>query len=477
MALKPLDLGKQSNQGRYPHAGVAQLVNMYCESAGTEGRFQFPLYPVAGLTQWATHSGGAGIRAMLATATELLVVAGRTLSAFDASGDETVIGGIPSDGLVTMSQNRVGQVTIVCDGVYYVYQGGAVAPVNARLLPAPNSICCLDGYSVLTQYTGRFDLSGIDAATTFDGLTFATAESVPGPLLVGKTRGRDLVLFGPNKVEVWADTGGADFPFSRRTAMTIGCLNAASVTPAALLASGQALTDTIIWPATDSQGNYTTVAMLMGDQAVSISTPYVDRLIATETNQAGITGTAWTERGHGFCMLSGTNWSVVYDTKTGLWHDRQSNGGRSIIGKTLAFGGQIIAGDATQGILYVLAPDAHDENGAPLVCTVQTPPVAGFPARLEVNEIYIDTIPGQGLLSGGIQNTNPQIMLQWTADGQTWSTERWQPMGRAGNTTRRVKWNRLGTSKQEGRSYRFRMSADVARGFMGAFIDTDVVAP
>jgi hypothetical protein len=135
-----------------------------------------------------------------------------------------------------------------------------------------------------------------------------------------------------------------------------------------------------------------------------------------------------------------------------------------------------IAGDATSANLYVLDPDAEDENGDELICTVQVPPVHAFPGRMQIDALYLDCVPGVGIGSGASQDVDPQIALSWSQDGQTWSNELWRALGRQGQAGQRVYWHRLGQQSSHGRTYRLRTSANVVRGILQASFDGRVLA-
>ena len=477
--MQPLPLGTQSNPGRQPHAGVARLVNMYAEEAGTGGKVQAPIWPVAGLTNFATLTNGGATRAILGLDNEVLVVSNRAFYRVDVGGAATLVGGIASDGHVSIARNGRSsgtQVGIVCDGLYYIYTAGTLTQINDPDLQPPNSICYVGGYFVLTCPSGRWYVTEIEDGTAIDGLDFATAQRSPDGLVIGKPRGNEVILFGARSTEIWQQVDNPDFPFLPANVLSVGALGAGSVAEATTIANG-VVSETIIWAATDSQGKYAGVCMLNGFTAQKISNLALDRAIQAEANPSVITATSWTDRGHAFVAFSGTDWTWEYDTATGLWHERESAGSRWRVSYCAALGSRTIAGDATLGQLYVLDPEANDEAGDELVCTIQTPSLEKHPNRIEVSDIWLDVVPGVGLGSGATQDVTPEVMMQWSADGETWGTELRRSLGRQGETGTQVRWSRLGTQGATGRSYRFRTSANVVRGVLQASWDGKVIAP
>jgi hypothetical protein len=466
-----LDLGSQSDPGRHPHAGAARLTNLFAEIVKKEQKSVIQHWPVAGLNEFATLTSGGTTRSMLGVNSELLVVSGRALFRVEAGGTATLVGGIASDGHVTMAQNgreSAVQVGIVCDGIYNIYESGTLTAIDDPDLRPPNSICYIGGYFCFTSADGRMTVSELEDGASIDGLDFTNAQSHPDGLIGGINRGSDWFVLGEKSAEVWSIVQGeADFPFARAAVLEFGCCSARSITRVTML-TGETMAGSIVWLATDSQGGYTGVYVLDGWSPRKISTPYLDGLIEDITDKASISTTSWVERGNAFIQVRSADWSLVYNTRTQFWHHEESAGGARRFCLAAPLGHRVIVGDATEGALYVLDPDTYDDAGDELVCTIQTPPLTAYPARIEVDAIWLDVIPGVGLATGADEDVDPQISMQWTSDGQTWSNELTRALGRQGATATTVRWTRLGTQNRHGRTYRFRSSAKVVRGILQA---------
>lgn len=461
MPLLPITLGTQSNPGRFSTAGSARLINLMIEQSGQEGKTTTVLYPVAGLAAFATMSGASGgVRAMLATDNWLYVVAGRLLFRVDVSGAATIIGGIPTDGLVTMARNRAEpvQIGINSDGLLWVCTDATLTQNTDADLPPSSSLAVLDGYGILPGFGSVFHLSDIDDFTTFDPLDFASAESSPDATMRVAVRESEVVFFGRDSTEWWGRSGG-DFPFARVQTARIGCLSAASVA---------AVDRTLAWVAHDG-----TVRLMDGYGGKVISHHAVDRFVADEPDKTALVATTWAQDGHTVYCLSGTNGTWVYDLGTGLWHNRESYGlSRWRCSHVVQFAGRTIAGDATTGALYEMHRDYADEAGEPLITTSITPPNHAFPERLQVAALHLDIITGQGLVPGDATTTDPQIMIAASRDGgATFGPERMMSMGARGDRVKRVVARRWGTFGTQGVTWRVSSSAAVARGFLSATMD------
>lgn len=451
----PIPLAYRSSAGRYGQDGAARLMNLYAEEIGDEGKVKVALYAIGGLSRFATLTGSGGIRALLSISDdELLAVAGRVLSRADAGGGVTAVGGVVSDGMVTMARNRANpvQAIITCDGSSSLYQSGVLTTFTDADLPPANSVCAHSGYFVWTHYDGRMSFAGPDAVNV-DALDFVTANASPDSLLRGYSRGSDLLLFGQRSIESWQDTGG-DPPFSRTTTVNIGCLSAPSIAD---------IDTTVCFVAHDG-----TVRVLNGYTPERISTHEIERLIADDTSPTTIRGYGWTERGHRFFGLTGSTWSVTYDMTTGAWHHRKSHGLSGWrCGSAVQLGTKRIFGDIASPYLYELDPDLQTEDGDEIDCHVICPPIHG--ARLPVSNVVLDVIRGVGLNTTAPQNLDPVLLLDYSEDGaKTWSAERQVALGRQGQTRTRLQATRLGRVSHVGRSWRLRCTASVVRAILSA---------
>lgn len=472
----PLEIGTQSNYGRHGQDGAARLINCYAEELGKEGKHPYPVYASAGLELFATLTDGGAVRAMIDLDDYLYVVAGRGIYRVDGAGLVEQIGGMPSDGHVTMARNRAGQIAVVCDGLVKIITGATVTDLDDADLPPPNSGFDLGGYLLFTTPSGRLYWSSIDD-TGIDPLDFKSAEANPDGLVIGKALGQHAVLFGTRSTEFHLLTGSTEV-FERSHVIQVGCYAAGSVAPVPII-TPQAVTDSIAFAATDRQGAYAGICLVENLSARKISTHAVDRAVRDEPDPLSITSCTWSDGGHAFYCISGSTFSWCWDSATGQWHERESYGlARWKVRSVQQFAGGLIAGDHTSNKLYRMAKAINDEDGSPLIMTIQTPPVHAFPEALEFLALYVDVIPGVGLVNGNAEDIDPEIMVSWSDDGIHFTPPRLLKLGQAGETLKRVKTTRLGQSKRGGggRTFRFSVSAAVAKGIMGAALDVNKIA-
>ena len=473
MKTIPLNLGRQSNPGAEPMEGVARLINCRAEIGGEEQKVQWPLRAVAGLTSLGTVATTGGIRAMIEVDGNLYGVAGRSIFQAEAGGTTSILGGMPSDGLVTMARNarQTGaQVAVVCDGLMKIIDNGSIVDVTDPDLGQPNSVCTVGNHFILSSADGKLRATEINDGTSIDALDVTTAASSPDGLLRVMARGNSVVALGQRSFEVWRYDGNNDgFPFALDQAVSVGCWSAKAVAATTII-TRELVTDTIAWAAADKDGAFAGIVMLDGYTARKISIPAVDRDMRDATDPTQITATAWTDGGHAyiaFTVPGVTTW--VYDTATSLWHERQSYGADEwIIQTTAVLGGRIVAGHRSLPNLYWLDPAVHVEGSDPLVVTIQTPPLHAYPDCVEMNTLYLDCVTGVGLNTTTPADLDPVVMMAMSRDGSTFGTELSRALGRQGQTRARLSWHGLGSTDHRGVTFRFRASAAVVRSFMGA---------
>src|SRR4051812_25547512 len=98
-----IDLGLQSEPGRYGPDTGARLINAYAEKSA---RNPYPIFAIEGLASFAALSGGAKTRGAIELDPFGYVVSGPILFKVDASGGATIIGGFPGSNPAFMARNR-----------------------------------------------------------------------------------------------------------------------------------------------------------------------------------------------------------------------------------------------------------------------------------------------------------------------------------------------------------------------------------
>jgi len=261
-------------------------------------------------------------------------------------------------------------------------------------------------------------------------------------------------VFGTDSVEVWYDSGAADFPLQRIQGAfnEIGCVSAFSI---AKLDNG------LFWLGTDARGQGI-VYRANGYTGVRVSTHAIEYAIAQNGNISDAIAYTYQQEGHAFYVLTfpSGNATWVYDVSTQVWHERAGfdNGEfmRHRSNCQCNFGGNILVGDFENGNIYRFDLDVYADNGGIqkwLRSWRALPTGQNNLKRTAHHSLQLDCETGVGLNDG--QGSDPQVMLRWSDDGgHTWSNEHWSPIGKIGAYGHRTFWRRLGmTLKLRDRVY------------------------
>jgi len=452
--MPPLELPRQSNPGRYGADGAARLINCHPESRGREGKAAFGLYASDGLKLFSTLAGGGGVRGMISVDSNGYVVSGRQVFKVDQSGVSTALGGFPGDGPVFMARNQKAtpQICMVGAAGRFIIENDIITSISDTDLPPPNSVVFHNQRFVLTIPNGRFHWSGISDGLSYNSLDFATAEYAADGLVRGVIRRSELLLFGTKTIEPWYTPGSGNSTYlPSGSVIERGCLAGGSVA----MVEGEPM-----FVADDS-----TVRLLSGYQAVTVSNHAVERSIRDTASPGEIRAFSFNKDGHSFYVLSGVDFSWQFDLTTKSWVERISYGlDRWRAESYMELGGKRIVGDYSLGNLYEVDGDTYDENGDPLIMTVQIP-VHAFPRKIKLSEFRVDTIPGQGTAT-----LDPKLIVKTSKNGgKTFGNERHIPMGKIGEYFKQVRVNGLGMSKEDGFVISVSSSAAVVKAVISAF--------
>jgi hypothetical protein len=469
--IRPVSLGLKSSPARYKQGGCAVIINGFVEEIGEEGKTTWGVYASAGLQGFAAlPDADGGVRAALEVDGVVYCVAGTRVYKVTSAGVVTLLASINIDETahVKMRANRrvTPDVAIVCGGLMFNIRDDVVTQVTDGDLLPPLDMDFVDGFFGIVTSEGRWQVGAIDDATAWDALEFERADANRDAAVAMSSMQSQFVVLGRDTTEFWRNDGGADGTgFARVTVADVGCLSPGSV---------QRIEQTIAFVASDR-----TVRTFTNYAATTISTGEVARAIEQVADLGTIRSATWVLEGHtSYAITSPGMWTWVYDFATGLWHKRESYLSKSWrVSTVIAAFGKLIAGDALTGALYEMDNAFASESSEPLVMTVLTPPVHGFPYRVTHNAAFIDLERGVGLPIGEDDEVEPVLLFAWSDDGgETFGHERRLPIGRQGNRIIRVRTHRLGQVKEQGRVYRLSVSAKVRRALYAMSLDVEANA-
>lgn len=340
---------------------------------------------------------------------------------------------------------------------------------------APSRLAFIEGWVLLNNDNSRtFQTNGPIAYTlTFPGSFNALKDSSTDNLVTLFENNREAWLIGERTTEVWYDSGGTNFAFSRVPGVgpQVGCAAKHSIAR-----MGQSL----VWLARSERGENFVLATNQYAWE-RISTHAIDHAIASYPQISDAIGDVYEEDGHVFYQLTFPTADVtwVYDVtasmnaKKPMWHRRASfDTTAGVYHRHRAncfadFANVRIVGDYQSGQIHQLSRAFYTDNGNVLRCQRRTPHIWGQPERerLFFSSLQVEFAPGVGLNTG--QGSNPQVMLRWyDLKNSGWSNEHWLPIGATGNVRNRAKINRLGYSRD--RVWEITFTDPVQRDIIGA---------
>lgn len=477
----PLEVPKQSNPARYGADGDTRLINCYSEYAGREAKSPWPLYAADGLDSFSQVDAEGGCRGVFPTETRLIWVTGRLINWVDLSGGANTIGGLADDGPVYFSANRADPQEIAVttsQGLKYVltFPSGTatLTEITDTDLQTPNSNAFLDGYTLQGIRNGRVFYSELDSSAEYGANSYYEAEGSPDKLQRIFVHKRTAYEFGDDTTEMHENTGrDANNPFER---VPGGYFQYGTKSPASISSLGEKIVFV---------NNSNKVVTITGSGALTIiSTAAVERAISalTEAQKSLIEGSVYERPGHRFYVLNAPTFTWVYDEIVSslvgfpCWHERMSQGETRWRGAYYAkFGGMHIVGDFSQPKLYRINENTFTEPGHDLTMTWRFP-VHAWPNAVRLKELFVDMIPGVGLNSANQSDADPQLMLRISTNGgKSFGNQMSRSLGKIGQYTQRVSFDKLGTSLEDGFVAEFSCSAAVARGCVGIARDAEDV--
>jgi hypothetical protein len=348
---------------RSVNAADSRMVNLFPEIVPEGGKEPAFLNRAPGLRLLA-NMGDGPIRGMWQFNGHGYVVSGNVLYKVDSLFRPSPIGTVSgSPGPVSMSDNGT-QLFVACNGPSYIYNSLTLEfkQIDDPDFPGAVTVGYLNGYFVFNEPNSqRIWITQLLDGTSIDPLDFASAEGSPDGLVSLLISHREAWLFGTNSVEVWYDSGAADFPLTpvQGSFNEIGCVAAYSV---AKLDNG------IFWLGADARGRGI-VYRASGYTATRISTHAVEWQIQQYGTLSDAIAYTYQQDGHAFYVLifpsANTTW--VFDVATSAWHERAAfvNGSftRHRSNCQMSFSNEIVVGDHEIGNIYAFDLDVFSDNG------------------------------------------------------------------------------------------------------------------
>ena len=428
---------------------------------------------------WPIGTGGIQFQGLC------FAVSGAGFYQIFANGTGTLRATIASDNNPVSVNNGTmaagpNQIVFVSAGTMYVWNFTTntlfQVPTSTLVRPVVSQVVYLDGFFVCTfSGTGQFQVSNPDDATTWPLLDTAIVSVFPDVIIGMIAAYRQIWFQGPKQTAVYYDSGAPIQPFAPVSGGFIETGSGATY-------SGCFMDGSPFWLGADDRG----AGIAWRGNAYN---PQRVSTFATEfawaQYPAGITDAisfTYQEQGHTFWHLyfpSG-NATWIYDAASSQWHQRGfwQNGVFTADRARCHFYafGMHLVGDWATGNVYQQALNIYDDFGNPIrrvrrASTVGTELKLVSHAEMQI-DMEVGLSPQPPLLDGRGNPRGAQVFLRWSDDAtKSWSSEREASIGKAGEFRKRVRFLRLGQSRQ--RTYELSCSDPVPY----RIVDSYLIAP
>jgi hypothetical protein len=435
------------------------------------GNTLYEVSPYGKITTWGTLEGGTSTRVSFA---DNGVGVDQPITYIDSNGNTQNtgeykgLGMIMVDGfngyLFNLTTNTLQKIT---GGYFPVVMTGYTEPTYGYF-PQATHVCFIGGKFVVNEInTQKFYWSNLYDGFHWDPLNYSSAESMADNISAIASLNGDLWLVGTQSVEIWRDTGGTSASYTSSAIPTAGAFSAmhgavttnGTIAPYSVVSSGQYL----FWLGSSAQG-HGQVWQTNNYQPMKISTTSIDYITETTPNIKDAIGFTYTQSGHQFYILTFQqgNRTFCFDCnivsgQQGMWHERgdwnQQTGhmDRHYANSYMFFLDRVYCGDYRNGNVYVLDDKYYLDNSEIVRRVRSGAHIHQERKRLYFHNVEIDFERGVGAsdpVSGPDQSIDPQAMLQWSDDGGfTWSNEVWKTFGEVGQYKARLKYTRMGMSR------------------------------
>jgi hypothetical protein len=387
--LVPIQFGTQLAEHESGPLTQELAENLYLEVAPKGSKFKYTLLSTPGMELFGTPQSTGPTRGLLGWDNHIFAVIGNTLYRVASDASNTSLGTVEGSGAVSMAHNGTYGWIAVAGGKLYAFDATTLIDLSADL-DNILAVTAQDGYILAAQNNSQsWHLSGLDALGNTVPGTNTSADSLPGNLVSIISDHREVLVLKEDSVEVYYNSGNADFPFARTQVVERGCRAPSSV------AKDQ---NRVYWLGEDLK-----VYAMAGYQPEAISTAAVSDLIESSSSPETATGWTYQQGGHSFYMLSFVDYTFGYDIDTGLWHRRKSKNSerwRVSAHVYMPRWGQHIVGDYNTGSLFELSTSVYDEDGDDLIRTAVGPPIWNNGRRFIVDEFLLDVEAGVGIQRG-----------------------------------------------------------------------------
>ena len=214
-----------SYQARSLPLSAQRLINLYAEKSPQDAKMPVVLYGTPGLSLFASVGDGP-IRGLHNFNGTLAAVSGDTFYTIDSAGSGTSRGSVEGKGEWAPMASSDTELVVVSNDKGWVWNGTTLTQITDGDFLTPRDVTFQDGYHIFSEKdSNTFFISELRDATSYVATDFALAEGDADDIVAVISDHRELWVFGEQTIEVYYNSGNADFPFERVSGVFIerGC--------------------------------------------------------------------------------------------------------------------------------------------------------------------------------------------------------------------------------------------------------------
>lgn len=415
-----------------------------------------------------------------AVANDLCGVFGTELVAITTDIGVLTLGSLNSGaGQVRMARGRA--YIMIVDGTDgYTWDGTTFAQITDLDFPgqsgagAPTHCIYLDGFFIVNDaLTDNFFISAVEDPTSWNALDFDAASVAPDAALALAATESLLWIIGDETAQAYYNSGNPDFPYDivLNATQEVGILAPQSIAES---------DDGIFYLATTPEGGRF-VYQINGTQGRTISFDEQEAFLTTVIDPSDAYGFIYKQAGKSFYVLQlsattgrdpRTTSTLIYNIKAQAWETRElldgnawRAGGHGILAN------QNVVGSRLQAQTLLLDLNNYQDSGQEMIRLRRAQIIHNMNKSLTFWSLIVDVQGGVG----NVTSPDPKIKMRFSNDGgQTWSSYLTASIGAIGETTKRVKFDKLGSGRN--RVFEVELSDAVNLVIIAAFAEITVDA-
>lgn len=377
------------------------------------------------------------------------------------------LGTITGEGRVSMADNGTQLIIVVAGSpsVGYIYDGTLKTITDSDFFANgnPQHVVFVDSFFMATTDERKIIQSDSNDGLSWNPLNFGAAVVDPDATVAPFVFRNQLYIGGGQTFEVFENAGTAGFAFRRINGLVI---DKGLASPFAIAGT----TDTFLWLGAGDDEDVSIWAFT-GSSAQRVSTVSIDSII-NRLGEGEIEACfAWSygQDGHFFIGFNFPSITLVYDTTTQRWHERESqvldNKGfpvdaRCRYNSVVSAYGFLMCGDSQDGRIGVIEREHYFEYDRPLISTFSLAPFYNNGSAFVVTQCEL--VGESGVGNGDAPD--PEVRMRLSRDGRVFNQPVTRKLGKVGEYRNRMIWRRLG---RFGRMavFEFTVSDPVKRAF------------